>query len=151
MLLMYVLALSLSAAVVFSLNVTDVALVVAVPDIGDAVSQLGTLVIEYFAVPITVVSEYLNDDGVNGPPCCPDAAMLVEGVSCSPRRLTVRVAVLVWVPWPVSELVNVIVAAYVLGARVFALAFTVNVTVVPEDAVPDVEDGVSQLGMPEIE
>jgi hypothetical protein len=77
--------------------------------------------------------------------------MLVEGTNCSPGGLTVRVAVLVWVPWPVSELVNVIVAAYVLGVRVFALAFTVNVAVVPEDAVPDVEDGVSQLGMPEIE
>jgi hypothetical protein len=50
------------------------------------------------------------------------------------------------VPWPVSEFVKVMVAAYVLGARVFALAFTVNVTVVPEDAVPEVEEGVSQLG-----
>jgi hypothetical protein len=33
------------------------------------------------------------------------------------------------------------------GAKPFALAFTVNVTVVPEDvAVPEVEEGVSQFG-----
>jgi hypothetical protein len=38
------------------------------------------------------------------------------------------------------------------GARLFALEFTVNVTAVPEDdTLPEVEDGVSQLGMPEIE
>jgi hypothetical protein len=36
--------------------------------------------------------------------------------------------------------------------RPFAFAFTVNVTVVPEDvAVPEVEEGVSQLGTLEIE
>jgi hypothetical protein len=78
--------------------------------------------------------------------------MLVAGVTCSTGRgLTVSVAVRVWVPWPVSELVNVIVAVYVLGARVFAFAFTVNVTVVSADAVPEVEDAVSQGGTPEIE
>jgi hypothetical protein len=38
------------------------------------------------------------------------------------------------------------------GARLFAFAFTVNVTVVPEDdAAPEVEEGVSQFGTPEIE
>jgi hypothetical protein len=36
-------------------------------------------------------------------------------------------------------------------ARLFAVAFTVNVTVVPVDAVPEVEEGVSQFGKPEIE
>jgi hypothetical protein len=65
--------------------------------------------------------------------------------------LTVSVAVFVWVPWPVSELVKVIVAVYVLEARVFAFAFTVNVTVVPADAVLEVEEAVSQEGIPEIE
>ena len=65
--------------------------------------------------------------------------------------MTVSVAVRVWVPWPVSELVKVIVAVYVLGARLFAFAFTVNVTVVPVDAVPEIEDAVSQEGTPEIE
>jgi hypothetical protein len=36
--------------------------------------------------------------------------------------------------------------------RLFAFAFTVNVTVVPEEvAMPDVEEGVSQFGTPEIE
>ena len=38
------------------------------------------------------------------------------------------------------------------GARLFALAFTVNVTSVPEeDTLPEVEEGVSQFGTPEIE
>jgi hypothetical protein len=36
--------------------------------------------------------------------------------------------------------------------RLFALALTVNVTFVPVvDTVPEVEDGVSQVGYPEIE
>ena len=40
-----------------------------------------------------------------------------------------------------------------VGARrKFALAFTVNVTSVPEeDTLPEVEEGVSQFGTPEIE
>ena len=47
-------------------------------------------------------------------------------------------------PWPVFELVKVIVAVYVLGARELAFAFTVKVTTVPEvEAVPEVEEGVS--------
>ena len=37
------------------------------------------------------------------------------------------------------------------GARLFALVFTVNVTVVPVDAEPEVEEGASQVGTPEIE
>ena len=38
------------------------------------------------------------------------------------------------------------------GARLFAFAFTVNVTAVPEvEVVPDVEEGVSQFGTLEIE
>jgi hypothetical protein len=38
------------------------------------------------------------------------------------------------------------------GARLFALAFTEKVTAVPDgDAVPEVEEGVSQLGTPDIE
>ena len=63
------------------------------------------------------------------------------------------VAVRVWVPWPVSALVKVIVnGPYVPGARLFALAFTVKVTAVPEeDTLPVVDEGVSQGGTPEIE
>jgi hypothetical protein len=39
-----------------------------------------------------------------------------------------------------------------LGVRLFAFAFTVNVTVVPEEeAVPEVEEGVSQFGTLDIE
>jgi hypothetical protein len=38
----------------------------------------------------------------------------------------------------------------VLAARLFAFVFTVNVTVVPEDAVPEVAEAVSQVGTPEI-
>jgi hypothetical protein len=38
------------------------------------------------------------------------------------------------------------------GVRLFAFAFTVNITVVPEEeAVPEVEEGVSQLGTLDIE
>jgi hypothetical protein len=35
--------------------------------------------------------------------------MLVAGETCNAGGLTVSVAVLVWVPWPVSVLVKVIV------------------------------------------
>ena len=42
---------------------------------------------------------------------------------------------------------NVIVAAYVSGARLFAFELTVNVIVVADVvAVPDVDDAVSQFG-----
>ena len=64
--------------------------------------------------------------------------------------LTVSDAVRVWLSL-VPELIKVMVASYVLAARLFAFAFTVKVTVVPDDAVPEVDDGVSQLGTPEIE
>jgi hypothetical protein len=49
--------------------------------------------------------------------------------------------------------VNVIVVGpYVPGARPFPVALTVKVTTVPEvEAVPEVEDGASQFGTPEIE
>jgi hypothetical protein len=67
--------------------------------------------------------------------------------------LTVSVAVTLVVPRPVSEFVKVIVVGpYVPAARLFALAFTANVTAVPEGvAVPDIEEAVSQVGMPDIE
>ena len=49
-------------------------------------------------------------------------------------------------------MVNVIVyGPEVPTPRLFALGLTVKVTVVPADAVPEVEDGVSQFGTPEIE
>jgi hypothetical protein len=48
---------SRSAVVALILKVTGVAFVVTVPDVGDAVSQLGTLVIEYFRLPLTALSE----------------------------------------------------------------------------------------------
>jgi hypothetical protein len=74
--------------------------------------------------------------------------MSVLGLTCSagPGGLTVRVDVRLWVPWPVSVLVKVIVAIYVLAARLFAFELTVKVTVVPVDTLPEVEDGESQLG-----
>ena len=76
----------------------------------------------------------------------------MAGVTCSAGGLTVSVAVRVWVPWPVSALMKLMVALYVFGARLFPLAFTVNVTSVPEDdTLPEVEEGVSQFGTPEIE
>src|ERR1700722_12345102 len=102
-------------------------------------------------LPVAALKVYLNDDGENGPPFTPVATMPVVGATCRPDGLTVSVAVRVWVPWPVLELVKVIVAVYVLAARLFAAEFTVNVTGVPDDAVPEVVEGVSQLGTPEIE
>ena len=73
----------------------------------------------------------------------------MAGVTCNAGGLTVSVAVR-WTLWPLPDM-NVIVALYVLAARLFAVVFTVNVTVVPEDAVPEVAEGVSQLGTPDIE
>jgi hypothetical protein len=60
------------------------------------------------------------------------------------------VAYRVWVPWPVSELVKVI-GPQVPAESAAAFEFTVNVTVVPADVVPEVTEGVSQLGTPETE
>ena len=65
--------------------------------------------------------------------------------------LTVRVAVRVWA-WPVSVANVMVYGPEVPTPRLFALALTVNVTFVPMvDAVPEVEDRVSQFGYPEIE
>ena len=41
---------------------------VAVPDVDEAVSQFGMLLIEYLTEPLEAVSVYLNVDGENGPP-----------------------------------------------------------------------------------
>ena len=73
--------------------------------------------------------------------------MLLGGPTCNKGRLTVRVAVRVWVP----ELSKVtVVGPYVPGVKLSALALMVNVTIVPVDAVPDAGEGVSQGG-PDIE
>ena len=80
--------------------------------------------------------------------------MLVAGVTCNTAGgLTVSVAVRLVLPWPFVVLVKMIVAGpYVPGARLFALAFTVKVTVVADVVtVPAVAEAVSQLGSPEIE
>jgi hypothetical protein len=37
--------------------VTEVAFVVTVPEVGETVSQLGTLVIEYFRLPVSALIE----------------------------------------------------------------------------------------------
>ena len=55
--LLIVLAESLSAAVVLTLKVMEVALVVTVPDAAETVSQLGRLVIEYLRLPPVALSE----------------------------------------------------------------------------------------------
>ena len=52
---------------------------------------------------------------------------------------------------PVSVLVNVILVLYVDAARLLALEFTVNVTVVPVETVPELGEALSQVGRPEIE
>ena len=80
--------------------------------------------------------------------------MGVAGVTCNAEGgFTVSVAVRVVLPWPLVVLVKVTVAGpYVAAARPFALAFTVNVTVVGDVVtVPEVAEAVNQLGMPEIE
>jgi hypothetical protein len=75
-------------------------------------------------------------------------AIAVVGVTCSAvGGLTVRVAVRLWVPWPVSEFVKLRATIYVLAARPFAFELTVKVTVDPTvDTLPEVEDGLSQFG-----
>ena len=60
-------------------------------------------------LPYVALSSYWNDDGENGPPCIPEAAMLVAGLTCNAGGLTVSVAVRVWVPWSPGELANVMV------------------------------------------
>ena len=88
-------------ALEFTVNVMAFAVVVPVPEPEEAVSQLG-VAIEYFTLPLATLSEYLKDDGENGPPCVPEAVSPVAGITCRAGGLTVRVAVRVWVPWPVS-------------------------------------------------
>src|SRR5712692_3384217 len=55
-------------ALAFTVKVTVVAEVVAVPEVADALSQLGTPEIEKLAEPVVVLNWYGNDDGENGPP-----------------------------------------------------------------------------------
>ena len=95
-------------ALEFTVNVMVFAAVVTVPDVDEAVSQLG-VVIEYFTLPPVALSVYLKDDGENGPPCVPEAVLPLAGVTCSAGGFTVSVAVRVWVPWPVSTFPKVIV------------------------------------------
>jgi hypothetical protein len=76
----------------------------------------------------------------------PEADMFVPGATCS-TGFTVRLAVRVWVPWPLFVLVKVMVALYVPGVRLLAFALTVKVTGVPAVvAVPELIEGVSQVG-----
>jgi hypothetical protein len=73
--------------------------------------------------------------------------MLLVGETFNTGALTVSVAVRVWVP----ELSKVtVVGPYLPGAKLFALALTVNVTIVPVDTVPDAGEAVSHGG-PDIE
>jgi hypothetical protein len=98
-------------------------------------------------LPAMVLSWYLNDEGKKGSPCLAEVTMLLVGLTCNTGALTVSVAIRVWVP----ELSKVmLVGPYVPGVKLFALALTVNVTIVPVDAVPDVGEGVSHGG-PDIE
>ena len=98
-------------AVAFTVKVTVVADVVAVPAVAEAVSQLGTPEIEKLAEPVVVLSKYGNADGAKGPPWRPEAAMSVAGVTSKVGDgVTVSVAVRVVVPWPFVVLVTVMVA-----------------------------------------
>src|SRR5262245_53081053 len=56
---------------------------VAFPDIDEAVSQFGTLLIAYLSEPREAAILYLNVDGENGPPLGPEATMLVEVLICN--------------------------------------------------------------------
>ena len=80
-----------------------------------------------------------------------DQKMSLGGTSAN--EPTVSIAVRVVLPCPFVVFVKLIVVGpYVPGARPFALAFTVKVTVVADVvAVPEVAEAVSQLGTPEIE
>ena len=69
----------------------------------------------------------------------------------APRAPTVSVAARVCVPWPLVVLVKVTVASCIPAESVSACEFTVNVTIDPVDAVPEVAEGVSQFGTPDIE
>jgi hypothetical protein len=75
---------------------------------------------------------------------------LAVGTTCSAGEggLTVSVATRVVFPWPSVVLLKLMLLTYLLGVRLFAFEFTVNVTVVgeEEETVPEVEEGVSQGG-----
>jgi hypothetical protein len=77
--------------------------------------------------------------------------MLLAVDTCNAASaFTVKLAVRLVLPWPLVVLVKMMVVVPV--ARAFALALTEKVIVVPPvPTVPEVEDGVSQLGTPEIE
>jgi hypothetical protein len=49
-------------------KVTVVPAFVAIPDVGEALSQLGKLLIEYTTGPLGAASLYMNFDAENGPP-----------------------------------------------------------------------------------
>ena len=142
-------------AVAFTVKVMVVADVVAVPEVAEAVSQLGIPEIKKFAEPVVILSWYWNDEGEKGPPFGPPAVTLPAGVTSKvgTGTLTVSVAARVVLPRPFVVLAKVIVVGpYTPGTRVFALAFTVKVMVVADVVtVPEVAEAVSQLGRPEIE
>ena len=50
------------------------------PKLELGVSQDGVL-IEYLTVPVDALMRYSMSDGENGPPCGPEKAMLVDGVT----------------------------------------------------------------------
>ena len=52
-----------------------------------------------------------TDDVENVPPCVPEAVMPVVGATSSTGGFTVRVAVRVWVPWPVPHAFGTITLA----------------------------------------
>src|SRR5262245_21182837 len=84
---------------------------------------------------------------------CPDAitVALAKLSFAGGGGLTARTAARVVLPLPVSVLVNAIVPGYVSDGRPLAVALTVKVIVVGAlAAVPEVADGVSQFGTPEI-
>jgi hypothetical protein len=103
-------------------------------------------------LPAFALSWYGNEEGASAP-SFPAATILAVGVTCrAGGALTVSVATRVVFPWPFVVLLKLMLLTYVLGARLFAFEFTVNVTVVPEEvAVPEVEEGVSQGGTLDIE
>ena len=99
------------SAVGFTVKVTVVAEVVAVPDIDEAVSQLGTPEIAKLTAPVVALSWNWNDPGAKGPPFFPEERGLPAGVTCrvGTGTLTDRVAVRVVLPRPLVVLVNVMV------------------------------------------
>jgi hypothetical protein len=71
MLVKVIVALSEDArllALEFTVNVTFVAVVDAMPEVEDGVSQFGYPEIEYLMLPDDALSWYWKDEGVKGPP-----------------------------------------------------------------------------------